>query len=171
VATTPSIAEPGDGGGNQAWPGESRIARKELHKIMAEEHKIVYLDKPEWGIIGQAINDYNRQQAGEDNAQRLCFVLEGPDHVIVGGVIGIVYWDWLCVDLMWVRDDLRGRGYGHHLLTLVEQEARQRGAKHVHLDTFSFQAPGFYQQHGYQVFGELRDFPPGHQRYFLTKEL
>ena len=23
----------------------------------------------------------------------------------------------------------------------------------------------------YQVFGELQDFPPGHQRYFLTKQL
>jgi len=29
----------------------------------------------------------------------------------------------------------------------------------------------FYKQHGYQVFGELQDFPPGHQRYFLTKQL
>jgi N-acetylglutamate synthase-like GNAT family acetyltransferase len=54
---------------------------------------------------------------------------------------------------------------------MAENEARKRGAKHVFLDTFSFQAPGFYTQHGYQVFGELKDFPPRHQRYFLTKQL
>jgi len=77
----------------------------------------------------------------------------------------------LHIDLLWVKDELRGRGYGHHLLTLAEQEARQRGAKNAYLDTFSFQAPDFYKQHGYQVFGELQDFPPGHQRYFLTKQL
>jgi hypothetical protein len=48
---------------------------------------------------------------------------------------------------------------------------RRRGAKHAHLDTFSFQAPGFYHKHGYRVFGELPDFPPGHRRYYLTKDL
>jgi N-acetylglutamate synthase-like GNAT family acetyltransferase len=72
---------------------------------------------------------------------------------------------------LWVKDELRGRGYGHRLLTLAEHKARQRGAKNAYLDTFSFQAPNFYKQHGYQVFGELQDYPPGHQRYFLTKQL
>jgi ribosomal protein S18 acetylase RimI-like enzyme len=72
---------------------------------------------------------------------------------------------------MWVREELRGRAYGRSLLTLAEEEARQRGARHAHLDTFSFQAPGFYERHGYRVFGELQDFPRGHRRYYLTKEL
>jgi len=138
---------------------------------MDEEYEIVKLDKPEWGTIGQGITDYNEQQAGDDKAQSLCFVLKAPDEEIVGGVIGATYWDWLHIDLMWVKNELRGRGYGHRLLTLAEEEARRRGAKNAYLDTFSFQAPAFYRQHDYQVFGELTDFPPGHQRYFLTKQL
>ena len=141
---------------------------------MDEEYQIVCVDKPEesaWGIIGQGVHNYNMQQAGDQEFQRLCFVLHAPDQVIVGGVIGEVYWDWLYLDLLWVKDELRGRGYGHRLLTIAEQEARQRGAKNAYLDTFSFQAPDFYKQHGYQVFGELQDFPPGHQRFFLTKQL
>jgi ribosomal protein S18 acetylase RimI-like enzyme len=141
---------------------------------MSDEYQIVYVDQPEqsaWGIIGRGIHRYNEQQAGNNKFQRLCFVLNAPDQVIVGGVIGATYWDWLYIDLLWVKDELRSRGYGHRLLMLAEQEAQQRGAKNAYLDTFSFQAPGFYQQHGYQVFGELHDFPPGHQRYFLTKQL
>jgi GNAT superfamily N-acetyltransferase len=141
---------------------------------MAEEYEIVYVDHPEksaWGVIGQALSNFNKQQAGDDKAQRLCFVVQTPDHEIVGGVVGVIYWDWLYVDLMWVKDELRGRGFGHRLLTLVEDEARKRGAKNVYLDTFSFQAPEFYKQHGYRVFGQLQNFPPGHQRYFLTKQL
>jgi GNAT superfamily N-acetyltransferase len=138
---------------------------------MDEAHQIAYADKPEWGIIGPAINDYNEQQAGEDHAKTLCFVLRAPDQEIVGGVIGATYWDWLHIDLMWVKEGLRGRGYGRRLLTLAEEEARKRGAKQAYLDTFSFQAPGFYERHGYQVFGELQDFPTGHQRYFMVKQL
>jgi len=141
---------------------------------MDEEYSIVYVDNPEesaWGIIGRGVGDYNHQQTGDNKFQRLCFVLHAPDQEIVGGVIGKIYWDWLYIDLLWVKDELRGRGYGHRLLTRAEDEARQHGAKNAYLDTFSFQAPDFYKQHGYQVFGELEDFPPGHQRYFLRKQL
>lgn len=138
---------------------------------MEEEYSIVYVEEPEWGVIGGGIRNYNTQRAGEDNAKTLCFILRAPDQEIVGGVIGATYWDWLHIDLMWVKDELRGRGYGHRLLAHAEAEARQRGAENAYLDTFSFQAPGFYERHGYQVFGELRGFPAGHQRYFLTKRL
>lgn len=149
--------------------------RKESNAIMMDkDYTIVYVDKPgesAWGIIGQGISDYNKQQAGDDTPQLLCFALQGPDQVIVGGVLGAVYWDWFHLDLLWVKDEVRGRGYGHRLLALAEEEARKRGAKNVYLDTFSFQALDFYKQHGYQVFGELQDFPRGHQRCFLTKQL
>lgn len=141
---------------------------------MEEAYHIVYVDDPEqsaWGIIGRGVGNYNKQQAGDTNFQRLCFALQTPDQEIVGGVLGEVYWEWLHVDLLWVKDELRGRGYGHRLLATIEQEARQHGARTAYLDTFSFQAPEFYKQRGYQVFGELEDFPPGHQRYFLAKQL
>jgi len=141
---------------------------------MNEEYQIVYVDKPGesvWGAIGGGIQNYNTQQAGDDQGRNLCFVLYGPDQEIVGGVIGATYWNWFYINLMWVKDELRGRGFGHRLLMLAEEEARQRGAKNAYLDTFSFQAPDFYKAHGYQVFGELQNFPPGHQRYFLTKQL
>jgi len=86
-------------------------------------------------------------------------------------VIGSTYWGWFYINLMWVKDEFRGQGYGHRLLMLAEEEARKRGAKNAYLDTFSFQAPDFYKKLGYQDFGELGDFPAGHTRYFLKKEL
>jgi GNAT superfamily N-acetyltransferase len=141
---------------------------------MDGEYRIVYVDKPDnsvWGAVGGGVHNYNVQQAGEPEGKLLCFILYAPDQSIAGGVIGETHWDWFYVNLMWVRDDLRGQGYGHRLLTLAEDEARQRGARNVYLDTFSFQAPDFYKQHGYEVFGQLQDFPHGHHRYFLTKRL
>jgi GNAT superfamily N-acetyltransferase len=111
---------------------------------MNEEYQIYYVDKPEWGIIGGGISQYNKQQAGDDQGQTLCFVLRAPDEEVVGGVIGAIFWDWLYIDLMWIKEDLRGLGYGHRLLELAEEEGRKRGAKNAYLDTFSFQAPKFY---------------------------
>lgn len=151
--------------------GETNFFRRELNDVKEEEYSIIYLEKPAWEIIGGGITEYNTQQAGDDQGKNLCFVLQTSDQEIVGGVIGATYWNWLYINLMWIREDLRGCGFGHRLLTMAEEEARKRGARNVYLDTFSFQALDFYKKYGYQVFGELNDFPVGHQRYFLTKKL
>ena len=141
---------------------------------MAEEYKLVHIEKPEeaaWGIIGNGLSTYNIEKAGDNKFERLCYAIQNKEEEIVGGILGEIYWGWLYIDLLWVKDELRGQGYGHQLLGKLEEEARQRGAKHAYLDTFSFQVPDFYKDHGYEVFGELQDFPVGHQRYFFRKEL
>jgi len=122
-------------------------------------------------VIGGGINTFNNQQAGDDQAKNICFVIKNDQEEILGGVIGTTFWDWLSIELMWVREDLRGQGLGQQLLQMAEDEGRKRGAKQAFLDTFSFQAPGFYKKNGYKVFGQLSDFPQGHQRYFMTKLL
>lgn len=141
---------------------------------MGEAYQIKKVDTPNdaiWTAIGGGINIYNAQQAGDDHSQRFCVILYSAEERVAGGVIAEIYWDWLYINLMWLEEPLRGRGYGSRLLAMAEAEARQRGAHHVYLDTFSFQAPHFYEKNGYQVFGELPDFPAGHTRYFMTKSL
>lgn len=141
---------------------------------MNDEYSIISVDKPDdsiWYIVGWGIHKFNEQKAGASEHKQLCFALCAPDQTIAGGLIGATYWDWFYIDLLFVKEELRGLGYGHRLLISAEDEARKRGAKNVYLDTISFQAPDFYKQHGYQIFGELKDFPAGHQRYFFTKSL
>jgi GNAT superfamily N-acetyltransferase len=138
---------------------------------MDEEYTIAYHDQPAWQVIGGGLRDYNIQQAGEGHEKSMYFALQAADGTVVGGIIGETHWSWLFINLLWIRQELRGRGYGHLLLLAAEEEGRKRGATHAYLDTFSFQAPEFYQKHGYQVFGVLDDFPPGHRRFYFTKQL
>ena len=51
----------------------------------------------------------------------------------------------------------------------AETEALRRRCVGVHLDTFDFQAPGFYERMGFEVFGVVEDHPPGHRRLYLQK--
>jgi GNAT superfamily N-acetyltransferase len=67
-------------------------------------------------------------------------------------------------------DDLRGRGVGRELMAQAEARAVERGCHAAWLDTFSFQARGFYEKLGYEEFGTL-DYPPIHKRYFMKKLL
>jgi len=88
-----------------------------------------------------------------------------------GGLLGRTFFNWLFVSLFYLPADLRGRGLGTELLRRAEAEARARGCVGAHLDTFGFQARGFYEKLGYAVFGTLPDCPPGHARFFLSKRL
>ena len=89
---------------------------------------------------------------------------------IVAGLAGETYCGWLFVKYLWVSDGLRGRGVGRELMARAEVRARERGCHSAWLDTFSFQARGFYEKLGYEEFGRL-DYPPGHHRHFLRKRL
>lgn len=53
----------------------------------------------------------------------------------------------------------------------MEEEAKRKGAEISILDTFDFQAEGFYLKHGYQTIGEIMDFPKGHRRTYFSKKL
>ncbi len=141
---------------------------------MDDEYAISFeqdASQPVRQAINHGLEDFNQQQAGDPHYQRLAFTVRGAGQEILGGVLGQIFWGGLFIDTLWVEGELRGRGYGHRLLQSIEDEARRRGARMVYLDTFSFQAPDFYRRHGYRVFGELTDFPPGHRLLFFMKEL
>jgi GNAT superfamily N-acetyltransferase len=159
-----------DEDGKSNWPEKLPIRN---HPVDSD-YRILPVEKPTdemWEVIGHGIGQYNQQHGGPDGFQHLCLALYAPDGKVVGGLIGEIYWGWLYINLLFIREELRGHGYGHQLLTRAEDAARKRGATNAFFDTFSFQAPEFYKQHGYHIFGELKDFPPGHTRYYMTKQL
>jgi GNAT superfamily N-acetyltransferase len=90
---------------------------------------------------------------------------------MLGGLWGRFYYDWLFIELIFVPEDRRGQDLGSALLAMAEGQARAWGAVGVWLDTFSFQARGFYERHGYAVFGEIGDYPAPHRRFFLSKRI
>ena len=90
---------------------------------------------------------------------------------LLAGLTGESYWGWLYIRLLWVHPSQRGTGLGQKLVTLAEKEGIKRDCRYVYVNTFSYQAPEFYQKLGYQVWGQLDDFPAGHRRIYLFKPL
>ena len=121
--------------------------------------------------IRQALDQFNRERVGADGHTPLNIVEYDADGQIVGGILGGTYWGWMYVDILWVDENHRRKGIGSKLLQKAESEAMRRGCHHVHLDTMSWQAPLFYQKHGYGIIGILPDIPNGNQKYLLMKAL
>jgi ribosomal protein S18 acetylase RimI-like enzyme len=90
---------------------------------------------------------------------------------VVGGVLGHTFGDWLHIDILWVEESFRNKDNGTKLLKMAENEAVKRGCKHVDLDTMSWQARPFYEKHGYTVFATLDNYPEGHRKHFMKKDL
>ena len=112
---------------------------------------------------------FNNQHAEPEHYHQLVLFVRDNLEGIVGGLLGYTHWGWLFVENLWVAESIRGLGYGQRLMHHAEREARTRGCQHAYLDTFSFQALEFYQKLGYERFGQLDNYPPGHTKYFLQK--
>jgi hypothetical protein len=54
---------------------------------------------------------------------------------------------------------------------MLDEAARARNGRTVILDTFSFQAPEFYQSLGYAIMAVVEGFGQQHRKYFLRKSL
>jgi GNAT superfamily N-acetyltransferase len=121
--------------------------------------------------LRRALSAFNRSKIPDKGYVPLLFTLVSGDGTFSGGLSGYVAYGWLFIDLLWIADEVRSRGYGLRLMFAAEDEAKNRGCLHAWVDTFSFQARQFYEKAGYAIFGELEDYPPGHSRYFLRKSL
>jgi GNAT superfamily N-acetyltransferase len=97
-------------------------------------------------------------------------ILIRDDHgATIGGLWGTIAFDWLIIELLFVPEALRGSDLGTAIMNRAEAFASRRGCIGAWLDTFSFQARGFYEKLGYALVGVLPDHPRGGARYFLSK--
>jgi GNAT superfamily N-acetyltransferase len=122
-------------------------------------------------FLEDRIYDYNVERTGIADGKLVSHVARDLGGDIVAGIYGWTWGGCLEVRILWVREDLRGRGLGSSLLAAAEQVARERGCVLAVLDTHSFQAPEFYRSHGYEVYGHLEGYPCGHAKIFLKKAL
>ncbi|PVZ87407.1 N-acetyltransferase [Serratia sp. S1B] len=90
---------------------------------------------------------------------------------IVAGLVARTWWGGLEVQYLWVSDQYRKNGYGRALMLQAESEALKRGCHMAYVDTFSFQAQGFYEKLGYKPYGHLEGYAHRHTRIYLAKNI
>jgi GNAT superfamily N-acetyltransferase len=130
------------------------------------------IDRPTEQAVGGGLNAFNDEMTGLSDRRPLAVVAQDPETgEVLGGATGRSSLGLLFLDLFYLPPPLRGSGIGSAILQAFENEGRARGCRSGVLYTISFQAPGFYERHGWRRFGEIPCDPPGTSRIFLTKEL
>lgn len=114
---------------------------------------------------------YNRSQAGDPRIRPVVLSVIDEAGATTGGLWGRLGYDWMFIELLVVPEAARGSGIGRQLMAMAEARAREEDCVGIWLDTYAFQARGFYEKLGFSVFGTIDDYPRGHQRFFMEKRL
>ncbi len=125
----------------------------------------------ELAAITDALSAFNTGDVGPSDRRPLAVLIRDTDGKVTGGLSGFTAWGWLFIQMLYIPDTLRGTGLAGEILAKAEDEARTRGCRGAWIDTFSPLALRAYLRQGYEVFGELQDFPEGRTRSFLHKNL
>ncbi len=110
-----------------------RLENKESHK--AQE-------------IGDLIRAYNRSKREEAESEPLNLYLEDEKGNLMAGLVAETFGNWLEIEYLFVKEELRGQGIGSKLLQRAESEAKKRNCRFAFVNTYQFQAPDFYLSHG-----------------------
>lgn len=125
----------------------------------------------ELAAISEGLTAFNEADVGPSERQALAILIRDIDGKVIGGLSGYTAWGWLFTQWLFIPETLRGEGMAGKLLSQAEQEARARGCHGAWIDTFSPVARKAYMRQGYEIFGELPEFPKGRTRTFLRKAL
>ncbi|QTD31333.1 GNAT family N-acetyltransferase [Pseudomonas fluorescens] len=136
--------------------------RIELSQAPTEEQRAAIL---------APLRAHNIAKAGPSLYEPVALLVRDDNDAILGGLYGHTFYRWLFIELLAVPEEGRGQGIGSKLMNMVEEFAREKDCVGIWLDTFDFQAPGFYKKLGYTECGEIVDYPLGHKRHFFQKRL
>jgi N-acetylglutamate synthase-like GNAT family acetyltransferase len=116
------------------------------------------------------IYEFNSRATNIADGELLAFFVREHDR-IVAGICGNT-WGGTCeLRQFWVDESQRHRGLGTKLFQAAEQEAQRRGCTQIVLMTFSFQAPAFYERHGFKLVATIDDHPRGYRNFLMRKRL
>jgi GNAT superfamily N-acetyltransferase len=143
-----------------------------MEVIMVTE--ITYGSKEEGDYIRRKLIEYNHEQVPDDLKniyEEINLAIKDDQGKIIGGMLSVLCWNWIEVDILWIDQTFRGTGLGTQLLVRIEEIAKEKKCTFIKLNTFSFQAPEFYIKNGYKEVGVFEDAPLGSKHYYFKKNI
>ncbi|WP_127583567.1 GNAT family N-acetyltransferase [Paenibacillus koleovorans] len=131
-------------------------------------------DEQEKNFVRRKLIEFNAQHTPEHLKSRyeeINLTVKDENGEILGGLLAVLSWNWIEVNILWVDAAFRHSGIGTQLLQEIERLAKEKGCTFIKLNTFSFQAPAFYLKNGYVQYAVLENAPEGASHYFFKKDV
>ncbi len=135
---------------------------------MDREYKITPSSEEDSDAVHQLLRNYNRRFTPSPKDYSFHIKSSGE---LIAGIVATGFFDTLEVEFLYVGEAHRGKGLGSRLLKYAEDKAAADGLRRVLLNTYSYQAPGFYEKLGYQKLFEINPCFGQHRQFFYIKLL
>lgn len=132
------------------------------------------IDQKSYDRIVELLIEYNLSKTQEfrnEINKPIEIIARNEQDEIIGGLYGRSIWGTLEIKTFVVKPEYRNEGIGRKLIIEAEREAKNRNCRFISLDTFSFQAPEFYEKLGFEKIGTETDFPKGFEKYYYRKKI
>lgn len=132
---------------------------------------LIQSSKEDSNYVRKKLIEFNSQHVPNGRYEEINLCLKNDDEEIIAGLNSAICWNWMEINILWVHEDYRDKGFGKQLLEEAEKISREKNCTFIKLDTFSFQAPDFYQKHGYKIVAVIENAPNEFKHYYFIKEL
>ena len=132
------------------------------------------IDQKSYDRVVELLVEYNlskTKQFEKEINKPIEIIARNELNEIIGGLYGRSLWGTLEIKTFVVKTENRNEGIGRKLIEQAEKEAKNRNCRFISLDTFSFQAPEFYEKLGFIKIGTETDFPKGFEKLYYRKKL
>ncbi|MFI1770306.1 GNAT family N-acetyltransferase [Thalassobellus citreus] len=132
------------------------------------------IDQKSYDKVVELLVEYNlskTQEVSDEINKPIEIIAKNNNGEIIGGLYGRSIWGTLEIKTFVVKTENRNKGIGRKLIIAAEKEAKNLNCRFISLDTFSFQAPKFYERLGFKKIGTETDFPKGFEKYYYRKEI
>ncbi len=147
------------------------MTQKEENNDLQVSHGLNEVERE--GLLSK-LAQYNLEKSNglsSEPGEVIILALRNEKNQAVGGLFGQAMYRSLYIRHLWVDQKHRGRGYGKVLVQEAERIARDNGCISAITSSYSFQAPQFYQDLGYETFGVFDRLPNDLKKVFLGKSL
>jgi len=125
---------------------------------------------PEAAEVDAGLGDFNDAAAPLHEVRPLSCFARGAEGALIGGLVGRTWGACGEIQQLWVAAAHRGQGIATRLVRAFEARAGERGCRAFYLETFDFQAPGFYEKLGYRRAYALDVYPHGIVRFTMLRQ-
>ena len=122
-------------------------------------------------VLDDRIYEFNVEATGMRDGRPFAGVVNDASGDMIAAVNGHTWGACCYIAHLWVHASRRGHGIGSALLEAAEREAVRRGCRQALVFTHSFQAPAFYERHGYVRHATIPHYPYGHAQHVYIKQL